>query len=418
MKNIVLQKRAERDELSSRPYYSRKVIADIRPFLESKVIKLITGPRRAGKSVYALQMLAGANYAYLNFDDGQLLSHFEENAVMRALSEVYPGYEYLLLDEVQNVKGWDEWVAKLYRRGINLIITGSNANMLSSEMATMLTGRYVELLILPFSMVETVKYKDIDLRPKLPAAQAALSLAMEDYLKKGGFPEVINNREIEQSYLGSLFDSIILKDVAKRHKIRKTQELYDLADYLIANYSNPLSYNEIAEGLALGSVTTVKKFCSYLAEPYLFWFLPRYNSKIKEMKKAPRKVYVVDCGFIFTRSFELSQNSGRQLENMVFVELVRRGFDIKKSLFYYRTANEKEVDFVTRDGQKVKELIQVSYDISKPRTRTRELDALVKASVELHCDNLTLITWDEDSTTVHQGKEIHILSARSWFLNQ
>ena len=353
---------------------------------------MITGPRRAGKSVYALQLLAGKNYAYLNFDDPQLLGRFDENAVMRAVAEVYPGYEYLLLDEVQNVDGWDEWVSTLYRCGMNLIITGSNANMLSSEMATMLTGRYVELLMLPFSMDETLRYRGTDLQPALPAAQAALGLAMEDYLKKGGFPEVINNREIEQSYLGSLFDSIILKDVAKRHKIRKTQELYDLADYLISNYSNPLSYNEIAEGLSLGSVTTVKKFCGYLAEPYLFWYLPRHDKKLKEMKKAPKKVYVVDGGFVYTRFFELSKNSGRQLENMVFVKLVRRGFDIKKTLFYYHTAGDKEVDFVTRKGQKVTELIQVSYDISAPRTRDRELKALVKASEDLRSDNLTLIT--------------------------
>lgn len=388
----------------SRPYYTRRALVDVEPFLRTKVIKLIIGPRRAGKSVYALQLLAGKNYAYLNFDDPQLLGRFDENAVMRAVAEVYPGYEYLLLDEVQNVDGWDEWVSTLYRCGMNLIITGSNANMLSSEMATMLTGRYVELLMLPFSMDETLRYRGTDLQPALPAAQAALGLAMEDYLKKGGFPEVINNREIEQSYLGSLFDSIILKDVAKRHKIRKTQGLYDLADYLISNYSNPLSYNEIAEGLSLGSVTTVKKFCGYLAEPYLFWYLPRYDKKLKEMKKAPKKVYVVDGGFVYTRSFELSQNSGRQLENMVFVELVRRGFDIKKTLFYYHTAGDKEVDFVTRKGQKVTELIQVSYDISAPRTRDRELKALVKASEELRCDNLTLITWGQDAETVYQGK--------------
>ena len=417
MKNVILQQRAEQDELVSRPYYSRKPLADVDPFLKSPLIKLITGPRRAGKSVYALQLLAGKNYAYLNFDDPQLLNRFEANAVMRAVSEVYPGYEYLLLDEVQNVDGWDDWVSTLYRRGVNLIITGSNANMLSSEMATKLTGRYLELLMLPFSMDETLRYRGADLQPALPDAQASLGMAMEDYLKKGGYPEVINNREIEQSYLGSLFDSIILKDVAKRHKIRKTQELYDLADYLISNYSNPLSYNEIAEGLSVGSVATVKKFCGYLAEPYLFWFLPRYNKKLKEMKKAPKKVYIVDGGFVYTRSFELSQNSGRQLENMVFVELVRRGYDIKKSLFYYRTTGDKEVDFVTRKGQKVTELIQVSYDISAPRTRERELKALVKASEELRCDNLTLITWDLDSETTYQGKRIHIVSAKTWFLD-
>ena len=416
MRNIVLKQRAERDDLASRPYYTRKHIQDVAPYLEANIIKLITGPRRAGKSVYALQILSGKNYAYLNFDDTQLLGAFDEDAVMQALAEVYPGYEYLLLDEVQNLDSWDAWVSKLSRRGVNLVITGSNANLLSSEMSTFLTGRYVEIQILPFSMEETLKYREAPIYAELPDDKAELYIEMEDYLKKGGYPEIVKNREIEQSYLTALFDSIILKDVAQRHKIRKITELYDLADYLISNYSNPLSYNEIAEELSLGSVTTVKKFCGYLAEPYMFFYLPRYNNKLKEMKKASRKVYVVDNGFIYTRSFELSSNNGRQLENMVFIELLRRGYDLKKSLFYYRTSNDKEVDFVTRDGRKVTSLIQVSYDISKTKTRERELDALVKASEELKCDNLTLITWNQKDSVEYKGKSIKIISMDKWFI--
>lgn len=418
MKNIVFQQKAERDMLASKDYQTRKEIANTDALLGSNLIKLITGPRRAGKSVFALQMLWGKNYAYLNFDDNSLLSHFEENAVMKALSEVYPGYEYLLLDEIQNLDGWDTWVNKLYRRGVNLLITGSNANLLSSEMASLLTGRYVETMILPFSMKETLKYTQVNIQPQLPAEEATLSNAMADYLKKGGYPEIVRTREIEQAYLGSLFDSIILKDVAKRHKIRKTTELYDLADYLITNYSNPLSFTGIAEELNLGSVSTVKKFCKYLEESYLFYFLPRFNNKLKEMQKADRKAYIIDTGFVLARSLELSANSGRQLENMVFVELLRRGFDIKKNeLFYYNTANGKEIDFVTKKGVAVDALIQVAYELSKPKTRKREFDALVIASSELKCNNLLIVTWDTDEQVNYKGKDIQIISARNWFLS-
>ena len=415
MRNIVLKQRAERDDLASRPYHTRDQFQNVTPYLDANVIKLITGPRRAGKSVYALQILSGKNYAYLNFDDTQLLGAFNEDAVMQALAEVYPGYDYLLLDEVQNLDSWDAWVSKLYRRGVNLVITGSNANLLSSEMSTLLTGRYVEIQILPFSMKETLEYKEAPIDAELPDEKAKLFIEMDDYLKKGGYPEIVKNRDIEQAYLSALFDSIILKDVAQRHKIRKITELYDLADYLISNYSNPLSYNEIADELSLGSVTTVKKFCGYLAEPYLFFYLPRYNNKLKEMKKAPRKVYVIDNGLIYTRSFELSSNNGRQLENMVFIELLRRGYDLEKSLFYYRTSNDKEVDFVTRDGRKVTSLIQVSYEISKAKTREREMDALVKASEELKCENLWLITWDQEDSVEYKGKHIRIVSLVEWF---
>lgn len=417
MKSIVLKQKAERDMLVAKDYQKRVEITDSVTLLASGLIKLISGPRRAGKSVMALQILQGKNYAYLNFDDNSLLTHFDEDAVIIALSEVYPGYEYLLLDEIQNLDGWDTWVTTLYRRGVNLIITGSNANLLSSEMATLLTGRYVESFILPFSMEETLQFCKVDTHPALPDGQAALSLAMDDYMKHGGYPEIIRSRELEQTYLGTLFDSIILKDVAQRHKIRKTTELYDLADYLITNYGNPLSYTGIATDLGLGSVTTVKKFCKYLEEPYLFWFLPRFDRKLKEMKKADRKVYVVDTGFVSVRSLELSANSGRQLENMVFVELLRRGYNIsKKELFYFHTANGKEIDFVTKKGTSVGELIQVSYGISRPKTRQRELDALVIASEELKCNNLTLINWDTDETTNYKGKDIRIVSAKNWFL--
>ena len=173
MKNIVLRQKAERDMLASKDYQQRVEITDSATLLASGLIKLITGPRRAGKSVLALQILQGKNYAYLNFDDNSLLTHFDEDTVMKALSEVYPGYDYLLLDEIQNLDGWDTWVTALYRRGVNLIITGSNANLLSSEMATLLTGRYVESFILPFSMKETLQFCKADTLPALPEGQAA-----------------------------------------------------------------------------------------------------------------------------------------------------------------------------------------------------------------------------------------------------
>ena len=142
----------------------------------------------------------------------------------------------------------------------------------------------------------------------------------------------------------------------------------------------------------MSSVTTTKKFCDYLAEPYLFFYLPRFNNKMKLMKKAPNKVYVVDNGFVQSTAFNLSENLGRLLENQVFVELLRRGYIPGKTLFYYRTRNDKEIDFVTRKGSKVEQLIQVCYDMSSVKTRKRELDALVEAAEELHCDNLLVIT--------------------------
>ena len=390
MKTTILNQRAERDELLSRPYQRRHTKYDADELLQNPLIKLITGPRRVGKSVFALLMLQGKNFAYLNFDDSQLLEKWDEDLAMSALDDVYPDYDFMLLDEIQNLPDWDLWVSKLYRRGKNLIITGSNAKMLSSEMATVLTGRYLQIEMLPFSLEETMSWKNI--RPDREEQAAQAIMLADDYMRNGGYPETIPARSITKNYLSTLFDSILLKDVAQRHKVRNTSDLYNLASYLLSNFCNPISANELAGELSLSSVATTKKFCDYLNEPYLFFYLPRFNNKLKLMNKAPKKVYVVDNGFVQSTAFNLSENLGRLLENQVFVELLRRGYIPGQTLFYYRTRNDKEIDFVTRKGTKVEQLIQVCYDMTSEKTRKRELDALVEAAEELHCDNLLVIT--------------------------
>lgn len=407
MKTTILNQRAERDELLSRPYQQRHTKYKADELLQNPLIKLITGPRRVGKSVFALLMLQGKNFAYLNFDDNQLLEKWDEDLAMSALDDVYPDYDFMLLDEIQNLPDWDLWVSKLYRRGKNLIITGSNAKMLSSEMATVLTGRYLQIEMLPFSLEETMSWKNISHDREEQAAQAIMMA--DDYMRNGGYPETIPARSITKSYLSTLFDSILLKDVAQRHKVRNTNDLYNLATYLLSNFCNPISANELAGELSLSSVATTKKFCDYLNEPYLFFYLPRFNNKLKLMNKAPKKVYVVDNGFVQSTAFNLSENLGRLLENQIFVELLRRGYIPGQTLFYYRTRNDKEIDFVTRKDAKVEQLIQVCYDMTSEKTRKRELDALVEAAEELHCDNLLLITNSQEEKIRWKDKIINVI---------
>lgn len=395
MKSTILMQRAERDRIAARPYIDRKTSYRTTEMLESPLIKLITGPRRAGKSVYAMLMLKGRNFAYLNFDDKQLLDRWDDELVERTLDEVYPGYEYLMLDEVQNLPGWDLWVSKLYRNGKNLVVTGSNANMLSSEMATVLTGRYLQIEMLPFSLAEVMAAEGIDIADIKAEQQTRASLIADDYLRNGGFPETVLARGITGNYLATLFDSILLKDVAQRHHVRKTTDLYGLATYLLSNFCNPFSANDLAEELNIASVTTTKKYCDYLNEPFLFFFLPRFNNKLKLMTKADRKAYVVDNGFVQSSAFNLSDNLGRLLENQVFVELLRKGYEPGKTLFYYRSRNNREVDFVTRRGTKVERLIQVSYSLDSAKTRKREAGALVECGEELKCDDLCIVTFSE-----------------------
>ena len=414
MKSILLNQRQERDNLLSHPYLSRHSNYDFEGLLSSKQIKLITGPRRSGKSTQALLMLRGKNFAYLNFDDNALLSRWDEGLVMAMLSDVYPGYEYLLLDEVQNLDNWDLWVSKLYRNGVNMVITGSNAKLLSSEMATVLTGRYLQVQMFPFSLGEVFEWNKLDVSSSQEDTLARGKIVQDDYLRNGGYPETVEARSITQSYLSTLFDSIVWKDVAKRHKVRNVTDLNDLAMYLVSNFCNPLSYNSIAMDLGFASVATTKKFMGYLNEPYLFFYLPRYNNKLKLMKNAPNKVYLVDNGFVSAKAFSLSDNMGRLLENQVFVELLRRGYNTEKSLFYYRSRNDKETDFVTRQGNRIESLIQVCYDLSSPKTEKREVDSLIECAGELKCDHLKIITWDEERVIEKNGYRIEVVPVMKW----
>ena len=398
MRAVILNQRKERDELLERHYLERKTKFNSDELLANNLIKLVSGPRRVGKSTYALLMLKGKNFAYLNFDDDQLLAMWDEETVMQILDEVYPNYEYMLLDEVQNLNDWDLWISKLYRRGKNLIVTGSNAKMLSSEMATVLTGRYIQIDMMPFSMQEVAEWSNTDIR----------NIA-DDYLHNGGYPETVQARSIVKNYLFTLFDNIVWKDVCKRHKVRNSTDLNTLAVYLLTNFCNPISANDLKTELGFSSVTTTKKFMDYLHEPFLFFFLMRYDNKMKIMKKAAQKVYVVDNGFVTSRAFNISENIGRLLENQVFTELLRKGYDTDRTLFYYRSRNDKEIDFVIRDDFRIKQLIQVSYTLTNAKTEKREVDALVEAAGELHCSDLVIVTANEEREIEKNGYIIKVI---------
>ena len=409
MKTIILNQRKERDGLMSRPYLMRRSVQDIDLLLNSRLIKLITGPRRVGKSTQALSMLRDKNFAYLNFDNYQLLESWDADLVMRMLDDVYPGYEYMLLDEVQNLDAWDLWVSELYRMGKNLVITGSNAKMLSSEMATVLTGKYIQVEMLPFSLEEFFDWNKLDLHALKPEYKTDSLVLTDDYLRNGGYPEVVASRQLAHSYLDTLFDSIIWKDVAKRHNVRNVTDLNNLAMYLLSNFCNPVSANELTLELDFSSVNTTKKYMDYLHEPYLFYYLSRYNNKLKLMKKAPRKVYVVDNGFVASKAFLLSDNLGRLFENQVFIELVRRGYNVGKTMFYYRSRNDKEVDFVLREGVRVARLVRVCYDMSSPKTEKREVDSVVECAGELKCDNLVIVTYNDKRIIEKDGYRIDVV---------
>jgi predicted AAA+ superfamily ATPase len=416
MKEIVLSHKIERDELLMGKYVPRESLQKAREGIRNNLIKVIVGPRRAGKSVFCIQVLEGTDFAYLNFDDERLVGISDYDELLKAIRQVYGETKTLLFDEIQNLRNWELFVNRLHRRGFNIIITGSNAYLLSQELSTHLTGRHIQFRIFPFSFVEFLRAKDFatDQALETKEKQGLLLNHLDSYLEKGGYPEVVVKGLDAKNYLTTLFESILFKDIVKRYGVRYAKKLYDLAHYLVTNHSSEFSYTKLKAILEFRSVHTVENYVDYLAEAFLAFQVGRFSYKLKEQMKSPKKAYAYDTGVINAVKFKTARDSGRMIENLVAVELMRRG----NNFYYYRSSDGKEVDFVLKQGQKVGQLIQVCYAIDDLSTRKREVTALVKAGKDLKCDNLIILTWDYVADMIHGGARVTFLPLWRWLIGQ
>ncbi len=385
-------------------------------YIDTKIAKVIVGPRRSGKSMFALQSIKKRHFAYVNMDDEGLealnAGSLDYNLLLRSLVAVYGKFDVLLMDEVQNLKNWQLFVNRLQREGYNIIVTGSNSNLMSTELATHLTGRYIEKTVLPFSFKEYIKTKNIKAEQHSEEGEGQLISALREYLQTGGYPELVTKGLEKSNYLKMLVDNTIYIDIVKRHGIRKQDEIRRLFAYLMDVYAKEFTYNSAAQTTEIRSVNTVKKYFGYLKEAYLLLELKRFEPKAKSRHKAPRKVYAIDTGLVNTFSLRLGEDYGRLMENAVAIELTRRLLEIR----YWRDAMGKEVDFVVVSGIRISKLVQVCYDINDKKTKTREVSALEKASLELRCSDLLIITWDYEGVIKESGKRIKCIPLWKWLL--
>lgn len=412
MRELILTHKYERDRLLKGTYVPRTLLKDAKRSIGKSIIKVIVGPRRAGKSIFSLQLLKNSNFAYINFDDERLVDIKDYDLIIKGIKEVYGETKHLLFDEIQNLNRWELFVNRLYRSGYNLVITGSNSRLLSKELATHLTGRYIEFHIYPFSFVEFLKAKEIDYKDAtlLKEMEGKILNVLSGYLLIGGFPEVIIKSLEPKNYLTSLFEGVLFKDVVKRYNVRYAKSLYDLSLYLVSNFASEFSFTKLKNVLNFKSVHTVQNYVRYLEEAFLFFSLVRFSYKLKEQLKAPQKTYVYDTGLATALRFGSSPDYGRMIENIVAIELLRQG----KEIYYYRDKNGVEVDFLIKEGLEVSELIQVSYDISNPNTKKKEIRSLVKAQKELSVDKLSLITWDYEGEEVKNSIRIRFVPLWKW----
>lgn len=357
------------------------------------LITVITGPRRAGKSTAALcQIIKGIPAAYINFDDEILASVTDFLILESALRQVYGDYKILMLDEIQNLPKWELIVNRLQRQGVRIVITGSNAHLLSSELATHLTGRYIPIWILPFSFSEFMATKT---DTKLISSEYPEFL--NQYIETGGYPEIVLKKTDRDSYLNTLIQAVLFKDIIRRYHIRSPQAIEDLSLYLVSNPASEYSYANLGE-LTKMSTNTVKKYLQYLHQSFLFFSIPRFSWKAREQISSNKKIYVIDTGFYSARSIRHSLQIGKMYENLTAIHLYRQELSGMCRISYWKSQQGEEVDFVIQSGPDIKSLIQVSFDISNPKTFQREIRALLKASKELGCNRLVLITESEERT--------------------
>ncbi|MEM0243214.1 MAG: ATP-binding protein [Candidatus Aenigmatarchaeota archaeon] len=415
MREILERQKVEVKEILSKEIIPRENIKNIEEYIDKPLIKVITGIRRSGKSLLALLLLKDKNYGYANFDEKELTT-IRLDDLLNYLKEVFGDFKFLLLDEIQNVNGWELWVNSLQRRGYNILITGSNAKLLSKELATHLTGRYMEFENFPFSFREFLIFKKFDTNNLLflKEKQGLVKKLLMEYLEKGGFPEYLVYN-LDKNYLETLFQSIIYKDVVKRWNIKYPRKIDDLARYIISNYSSRYTFTKLKNSLDFRSVLTVENYIKYLEEAYLIFSLERFSFKVKEMKKSPKKAYCIDTGMINAISVKFSKDIGRLMENLVFLELKRKGLKENLSIFYGQF-NNSEVDFVIKEGLEIKQLIQVTYASNKDEIEKGEIRALIKASEQLNCKDLLIITWDYEDELNFENKTIKCIPLWKWLL--
>lgn len=389
--SVLSKQKKEKDRLLAIPYIERTQTHIAKKWIDADLMKVVLGPRRAGKSVFSLSLLKDRPFAYCNFDDEGLFSDAPPNLdrLMQGLHATYGETKTILFDEIQNLPKWELFVNRLHRSGYNLVLTGSNAQLLSKELATALTGRHMPIEILPFDFQEF-------LRAKQHEASADVNVALlQQYLVTGGYPEVVLKQIDPHGYLDVLFDALLFTDVVRRHNVRFPEQIDMLGTAVINAASETYTLRRLANVLRFKSSMTLEKYLNYLIEAYLVFSVQQYAHKTGDRLRSPRKLYVVDNGFVSAKAVQHSPDYGKLMENLVFMELVKRGAQPNRDLFYYKTRNNREVDFLLKDGIVIRELIQVCYDVQSQDAAQREVKALVEAGEELQIRQLTVLTWDQ-----------------------
>lgn len=388
--------------------------------LRSNLAQVVIGVRRSGKSTLCFNALrkAGVHYAYVNFDDERLetLGTSDLDNILQSLYKIYGKFDYLFLDEIQNIDGWPLFVNRLLRQKLHILITGSNAKLLSTELASHLTGRHHKIELFPFSFKDWCAIKDLDVSRLTTKNKGLISKAYDEYFHQGGFPELISGEENPKEYISTLIDNIITQDIKKRYNIRSIDAMKRLSHHILNETPVLLSKDALQQTVGIKSDRTLSNYLLYLNQTYLISILNKYSSKSKERTRG-EKAYAIDVALMDKRENVFSgDNLEWRLETIVYLELLRRKAQNGNDIYYFQSRCA-EADFIVCDGNKAQTIYQVSYDISNPKTRKREIRGCLAAAKATKCSNILLITDNESEIIEEEGYTIQVIPVWEWLIS-
>jgi len=362
---------------------------------------IISGIKRCGKSTLLNQILKNqTTFYYLNLEDPRLegfeLSDF--NKADEIFQELYSSKGVYFFDEIQNIEKWEKFIRFLIDRENKVVITGSNASLLSRELGTRLTGRHISSELFPFSFSEFLKF----------SKQKPGEKSYSNYLRKGGFPEFL--KEDDPTLLHELLRDVLMRDIVNRFGIKNTAILKKLAIYLLSNVGKEFSYNSLKKMMEVKSVQTIIDYISYLEDSYLLFTVPKFSYSYKKQQIYPKKVYSIDNGLSYANSVSFSKDLGKMLENQVFLHLRKK----YKEIFYFQ--KEKECDFIVKEREKVVNAIQVCYEFND-KNQDREIKGLLEAMNELKLNQGLILTFNQEDKFEIENKEIIVQPVWKWLLS-
>lgn len=418
LERVLLDQKEELEALRNKSFCHRLEESQID--LNSNLAQVVIGVRRSGKSTLCFNALekSKVRYAYVNLDDENLygLTVKDMNDILQVLYSIYGNFTHLFLDEIQNIKGWHLFVNRMLRKGMHVLLTGSNSKLLSGELASHLTGRHHTIELLPFSFRDWCNYNGIATAPLTTKNMGILMGAFDKYLRQGGFPELLIERN-HTSYIDSLFHNIITQDIQKRFNVKYIDSLERLAGHLLNISPTIIVKDKLQEQFGFKSHHTLGNYLSYLAQTYLICKVSKYSTKSRERSVA-EKAYAIDVAFMNKRENALAgENLGWRLETIVYLELRRRIKTEEEDIYYFDNGNT-EADFIVCNGNKATGVYQVSYNIENPKTRRREVNGAITAAKTTKCSNVYILTDHQSETIVQNGIKIKAMPVWEWIVRE